>query len=100
MSFESVAYIAFFSVLGLVFLIGLAAAFGNSAALGLLHAVVKVEPTEVRGLLVACLYFFCTLASSFTLRPIRDAMAAASGASKLPYLFAATLTAMVLFHPV
>ena len=100
MSFETAAFSVFGVVLGLLGLTGIAAAAGNAGALRLLHGAVHVEPTEVRPMLVACLYFFCTLASYFILRPIRDAMAVASGARNLPWLFTATLSAMILFHPV
>ena len=79
MSFETIAQLAFGAVLGLLALIGIAAAFGNGAALRLLDRVVDVQPTEVRAMLVGCVYFFCVLASYFILRPIRDAMAVASG---------------------
>src|SRR4051812_44423182 len=44
-------------------------------------------------------YFFCVLASWFGLRPIRDAVGAASGVSKLPWLFAGTLAGTLLFQP-
>src|SRR6476646_2716869 len=99
MSFETLAYSLFFLVVGLIFLVGIAAALGQSCSLSILHDVVKVESIEVRALLVSCLYFFCTLASPFTLRPIRDTLAIAGGVKNLPYLWTATLAAMVCFHP-
>lgn len=100
MSFENVAFPAFFGIVGLLFLIGVAAAFRMSFATWLLDRAVEVRPNEVRAMLVGCLYFFCTLASYFILRPIRDAMAVASGVRSVPWLFAGTLTAMIAFHPV
>lgn len=50
-------------------------------------------------MLLGCLYFFFLLASHFILRPIRDAMAIAAGVSNLPWLFAGTLSAMLLCNP-
>ena len=100
MTFDQIAQIVFFTVLGVIAVLGIFAASGARFALAWLDRIVDVKPVEVRAMLVAWLYFFCTLASSFTLRPIRDAMAVASGARNLPYLFTATLTAMVCFHPV
>ncbi|HYV99765.1 MAG TPA: MFS transporter [Gemmatimonadaceae bacterium] len=96
----AILQIAFGVILGFVGLVGVAAATGNEAALRWLHGVVDVKPNEVRAMLAGCLYFFCALASYFILRPIRDAMAVASGARNLPYLFAATLISMLVFHPI
>jgi AAA family ATP:ADP antiporter len=100
MDILGIARIAFFVILGIIALTGVAAASGVELALRLLHKVVDVQPSEVRAMLVGALYFFCALASYFILRPIRDAMAVASGARNLPWLFLGTLTAMVVFHPV
>lgn len=65
----------------------------------LLRAVVDVEPTEVRAMLLSALYFFFTLASYFVLRPIRDEFGVASGVRNLPWLFAGTLAAMLVANP-
>ena len=65
----------------------------------ILRRVVDVEPGEVRALVLACLYFFFTFFSYFVLRPIRDEMAVASGVRSLPWLFAGTLSATLLAHP-
>jgi len=66
---------------------------------GLLTRVVEVRPEEVRATLTAFAYFFFVLSGYFILRPIRDAVAAASGVSQLPWLFAGTLTAMLVCNP-
>ncbi|MEP6692829.1 MAG: MFS transporter, partial [Gemmatimonadaceae bacterium] len=68
----------------------------TSDALGWL---VDAKPNEVRAALLACAYFFFLMSSYFILRPIRDAMAVAAGVSKLPWLFAGTLTAMLVCNP-
>lgn len=65
----------------------------------LLRTVVDVKPSELKAMVLAGLYFFFLLASYFILRPIRDEMAVAAGVSKLPWLFAGTLTAMLLCNP-
>jgi ATP:ADP antiporter, AAA family len=65
----------------------------------LLRRAVDVRDDEVRAMFVSFAYFFCVLSSWFVLRPIRDAVAAASGASRLPWLFAGTLTVTLLFQP-
>ncbi|HEX9506868.1 MAG TPA: MFS transporter [Myxococcales bacterium] len=64
-----------------------------------MRRAVDVRPDEVRAMLLACLYFFFLLSSYFILRPIRDAMAVAAGVSKLPWLFAGTLIAMLVCNP-
>ena len=64
-----------------------------------LRRVVDVRPSEVRPMLLACLYFFFLFTSYFILRPIRDELAVAAGVSKLPWLFAGTLFAMLLCNP-
>src|SRR3954466_2846388 len=50
-------------------------------------------------MVVSFAYFFCVLSGWFVLRPIRDAVAAASGVSKLPWLFAGTLTLTLICNP-
>ncbi len=65
----------------------------------LLRTVVDVKPSELKSMLLAGLYFFFLLSSYFILRPIRDEMAVAAGVSKLPWLFAGTLAAMLLCNP-
>ena len=57
----------------------------------LLRRVVDVRRGEVRAMLASALFFFFLLSSYFVLRPIRDAVAAASGVSQLPWLFLGTL---------
>ena len=50
-------------------------------------------------MLMSFAFFFFVLGGYFVLRPIRDAVAAASGIQKLPWLFAGTLTATLAFNP-
>lgn len=65
----------------------------------LLQRVVDVRSEEVRPMLTSFVFFFFLLSSYFILRPIRDAVAAATGVTKLPWLFAATLTVTLLCNP-
>lgn len=48
---------------------------------------------------MAFTYFFFALASWFVLRPIRDAVAASSGATQLSWLFVGTLTVTLAANP-
>jgi AAA family ATP:ADP antiporter len=69
----------------------------------LLHAAlrraVEVHPHEVSALLASFTFFFCALASWFVLRPMRDAVAAASGATQLSWLFVGTLAMTLVANP-
>jgi ATP:ADP antiporter, AAA family len=65
----------------------------------LLRRAVDVETDEVNAMLMSFVFFFFVLSGYFVLRPIRDAVAAASGVQQLPWLFAGTLTATLLFNP-
>ncbi|HEY3287191.1 MAG TPA: MFS transporter [Gemmatimonadaceae bacterium] len=65
----------------------------------LLRRMVDVQPGEVRAMLVSFAYFFFVLSGWFVLRPIREAVAVATGVSKLPFLFAGTLTAVLIANP-
>jgi AAA family ATP:ADP antiporter len=64
-----------------------------------LRRLVDVQPNEVRAMVASFAFFFFLLGSYFVLRPIRDAVAAASGVTKLPWLFAGTLTVTLLCNP-
>lgn len=64
-----------------------------------LRRVVDVHPGEVRAMLTSFVFFFCLLSSYFVLRPMRDAVAAASGVNQLSWLFAATLGVTLLCNP-
>ena len=58
-----------------------------------------VKSDEVSALLTAFAYFFFVLSSWFILRPIRDASAAASGVSGLPWLWTGTLAVTLICNP-
>ncbi|HEX3867567.1 MAG TPA: hypothetical protein VHV78_12480, partial [Gemmatimonadaceae bacterium] len=65
----------------------------------LIRRAVDISPGEVRAVLTSFAFFFFLLSSYFVLRPIRDAVAAASGVTKLPWLFAGTLVATLCLNP-
>jgi AAA family ATP:ADP antiporter len=65
----------------------------------MLRRVVDVKTNEVRATLASFAFFFFLLSSYFVLRPIRDAVAAASGVNKLPWLFAGTLIVTLICNP-
>ena len=65
-----------------------------------LRRVVDVRPEETRAMVMAFAYFFFVLSGYFILRPIRDAVAVASGVSQLPWLWTGTLAAMLVCNPV
>jgi ATP:ADP antiporter, AAA family len=55
-----------------------------------------VKPDEQRALGTAFVFHFVVLASYYVLRPIRDEIGAAGGLENLPWMFAATLVAMLV----
>ncbi len=65
-----------------------------------LERMVQVRDDEVGSLLWATAYFFFLFASYFILRPVRDTAAVAGGVRNLPWLFTATLVAMLAVHPI
>jgi len=65
----------------------------------LLRRVVDIRAHEVRAVITSFAFFFFLLSAYFVLRPMRDAVAAASGVSKLPWLFMGTLTATLALNP-
>ncbi len=73
------------------------------ASQSLLHALLRravvIRADEVRATIASFTFFFFVLSGYFVLRPIRDAVAAASGVQQLPWLFAGTLVATLAFNP-
>jgi AAA family ATP:ADP antiporter len=71
----------------------------SGALHALLRRAVDVRANEVGAMLTSFAFFFFLLSSYFVLRPIRDAVAAASGVRNLPWLFAGTLTVTLICNP-
>lgn len=66
---------------------------------GMLRRVVDVRPGEIRAMLASAVFFFFLLSSYFVMRPIRDAVAAASGVNEIPRLFLGTLAVTLICNP-
>jgi ATP:ADP antiporter, AAA family len=65
-----------------------------------LSRILGLKKEEISRLILSALYFFFLLAAYYILRPIRDQAAVAGGVHNIPWLFTATLTAMLLANPV
>jgi ATP:ADP antiporter, AAA family len=65
-------------------------------ALALLQKAVDVRPYEVRALGLGFAFHFLILTGYYILRPIRDSIAASNRLETLPWMFTATLVAMLL----
>lgn len=59
-----------------------------------------LEKNEFYGFFFSALYFFSILAAYYILRPIRDQAAVAGGVHNIPWLFSATLGAMLVASPI
>jgi AAA family ATP:ADP antiporter len=58
--------------------------------------IVDVKPEEIRALWLAFVFNFVVLGGYYVIRPIRDEIGASSGVEKLPWMFTATLLAMLV----
>lgn len=61
--------------------------------------IVDVRPHEVAAVAWSWLFFFAVLSAYYVIRPIRDEMGVAGGVANLPWLFAGSLTGMLLLNP-
>jgi AAA family ATP:ADP antiporter len=64
--------------------------------MNLLRKVVDVRPNEIRALFLGFFFNFLILTGYYILRPIRDSIAAGSKLETLPWMFTATLIAMLI----
>src|SRR5947207_7072531 len=62
----------------------------------LFSKIVDVKPNEVRVLLLGFLFHFLILTGYYIMRPIRDSIAAGNRLETLPWMFTATLVAMLI----
>ncbi len=62
----------------------------------LLEKAVDVRPNEIRALLLGFFFHFLILTGYYIMRPIRDSIAAGSRLETLPWMFTATLIAMLI----
>ncbi|MEX3021673.1 NTP/NDP exchange transporter [Kluyvera sp. STS39-E] len=65
----------------------------------LLKNCFHIKDNEVSAVLWSWLYIFSLFLAYYLLRPIRDELGVASGIKNLPWLFSATLIAMLAFNP-
>lgn len=60
---------------------------------------VDVRPHELAAVAWSWLFFFAVLSAYYVIRPIRDDMGVAGGVQNLPWLFAGSLTGMLVANP-
>ena len=65
----------------------------------LVAKVLGPKPVEFTAAMWSFTYFFCILGSYYMLRPVREAMAVASGPETIPYLFVGTFVTMLVATP-
>lgn len=64
-----------------------------------LQRLVDVRPHEAAAVAWSWLFFFAVLSAYYVIRPIRDEMGVAGGVNNLPWLFAGSLTGMLIANP-
>lgn len=64
-----------------------------------LQRLVDVRPREVAAVAWSWVFFFAVLSAYYVIRPIRDEMGVAGGVNNLPWLFAGSLTGMLVANP-
>jgi AAA family ATP:ADP antiporter len=64
-----------------------------------LERLVDVRAHELAAVAWSWLFFFSVLSAYYVIRPIRDEMGVAGGVENLPWLFAGSLTGMLLLNP-
>src|ERR1700756_4907229 len=62
----------------------------------LFNKIVDVKPNELKALWLAFVFNFVVLGGYYVIRPIRDEIGASSGVENLPWMFTATLLAMLV----
>src|SRR6266516_148192 len=66
----------------------------------LFSKIVDVKPGEIRALLLGFLFHFLILTGYYIMRPIRDSIAGGQKLETLPWMFTATLVAMLIANAV
>lgn len=72
---------------------------GHAPARSWIERLVDVRPRELAAVGWSWLFFFSVLSAYYVIRPIRDEMGVAGGVENLPWLFAGSLTGMLLLNP-
>ena len=66
----------------------------------MLARLTGTRPEESAIVLLSAAYFFFILSAYYVMRPIREEMGVAGGVENIPWLFTATLSAMLVAHPI
>ncbi len=66
----------------------------------LLKVASKIEPNEVRAVVLSFAYLFCVMAGYYILRPVRDAFAVAMPEGEVENLFVVVFLIMLLIIPI
>jgi len=72
---------------------------GHQPARSWIERLVDVRPHELAAVAWSWLFFFSVLSAYYVIRPIRDEMGVAGGVGNLPWLFAGSLTGMLVLNP-
>ena len=72
----------------------------KAARSSLIARLTGTRPEESAIVLLSAAYFFCILSAYYVMRPIREEMGVAGGVENIPWLFTATLAAMLVVHPI
>jgi AAA family ATP:ADP antiporter len=65
-----------------------------------LKVIAKVEPTEIKAVVLSFIYFFFLMTSYFILRPLRDTMGTVYGVAHLQELFTGTFIVSFIVAPI
>jgi ATP:ADP antiporter, AAA family len=65
-----------------------------------LKVIAKVEPAEIRAVMLSFIYFFFLMTSYFILRPLRDTMGTVYGVAHLQELFTGTFIVSFIVAPI
>ena len=68
----------------------------SSAVHSFFQKTAKIESHELRAILVSFVYLFCLMASYYTMRPLRDALASEVASEDLKFLWTGTFVASTL----
>src|SRR6266436_3223340 len=71
----------------------------SSFAYAALNRIVRIDRSEIAASLWSFASFFLLLCGYYVLRPLRDEMGVQGGVENLPWLFSATLAAMLTVVP-
>jgi ATP:ADP antiporter, AAA family len=71
----------------------------SASGIAWIERLVDVRPLEVAAVAWSWLFFFSVLSAYYVIRPIQSEMGVAGGVDNLPWLFAGSLTGMLVLNP-